>query len=461
MRKEKDSMGYVEVPDDAYYGAQTKRAYDNFTVSNTTLPIEIIYAITIIKRSAAIVNHSLGKLDPKVKDAIISASDEILSQKFNQQFIVDVFQTGSGTSTNMNVNEVIANRANEILGSKLGSNSPVHPNDHVNMGQSSNDVIPSAIHIAAKIAISKKLIPALTLISNEFDNKIKEFDSIIKIGRTHLQDATPIRLGQEFSGYGASILNGTSRLFKSISSITDIAQGGTAVGTGINTHPEFGSKIAYEISKYTDIEFKETPNHFEAQANQDAAVEVSSALKSIAVSMSKVANDIRLMGTGPRCGLGELILPPVQPGSSIMPGKVNPVICESMLQVCAQIIANDLAITLGAQGGAFELNVMLPLIANNLVQSINLLSNGIVMFNDKLLKNLKVDKEKCEDYIEKSLSMCTILVPVIGYDKTAQIAYEAYETGKTIRELLLDKNILSDMEVKKLLNPSKMTQPLK
>ena len=461
MRKEKDSMGYVEVPDNAYYGAQTKRAYDNFTVSNTTLPIEIIYAITIIKRSAAIVNHSLGKLDPKVKDAIISASDEILSQKFNQQFIVDVFQTGSGTSTNMNVNEVIANRANEILGSKLGSNSPVHPNDHVNMGQSSNDVIPSAIHIAAKIAISKKLIPALTLISNEFDNKIKEFDSIIKIGRTHLQDATPIRLGQEFSGYGASILNGTSRLFKSISSITDIAQGGTAVGTGINTHPEFGSKIAYEISKYTDIEFKETPNHFEAQANQDAAVEVSSALKSIAVSISKVANDIRLMGTGPRCGLGELILPPVQPGSSIMPGKVNPVICESMLQVCAQIIANDLAITLGAQGGAFELNVMLPLIANNLVQSINLLSNGIVMFNDKLLRNLKVDKEKCEDYIEKSLSMCTILVPVIGYDKTAQIAYEAYETGKTIRELLLDKNILSDMEVKKLLNPSKMTQPLK
>ena len=461
MRKEKDSMGYVEVPDDAYYGAQTKRAYDNFTVSNTTLPIEIIYAITIIKRSAAIVNHSLGKLDLKVKDAIISASDEILSKKFNQQFIVDVFQTGSGTSTNMNVNEVIANRANEILGSKLGSNSPVHPNDHVNMGQSSNDVIPSAIHIAAKISISKKLIPALTLISNEFDNKIKEFDSIIKIGRTHLQDATPIRLGQEFSGYGASILNGTSRVFKSISSITDIAQGGTAVGTGINTHPEFGSKIADEISKYTDIEFKETPNHFEAQANQDAAVEVSSALKSIAVSMSKIANDIRLMGTGPRCGLGELILPPVQPGSSIMPGKVNPVICESMLQVCTQIIANDLAITLGAQGGAFELNVMLPLIANNLIQSINLLSNGIVMFNDKLLKNLKVDKEKCEDYIEKSLSMCTILVPVIGYDKTAQIAYEAYETGKTIRELLLDKNILSSMEVEKLLNPSKMTQPLK
>ena len=461
MRKEKDSMGYVEVPDDAYYGAQTKRAYDNFPISNTTLPIEIIYAITIIKRSAAIVNHSLGKLDSKVKNAILSASDEILDKKFDSNFIVDVYQTGSGTSTNMNVNEVIANRANEILGSKLGSNSPVHPNDHVNMGQSSNDVIPSAIHIAAKIAISKKLIPALTLISNELADKTKEFDSIIKIGRTHLQDATPIRLGQEFSGYSTSILNSTSRVFKSISSITDIAQGGTAVGTGINTHPEFGSKIADEISKYTKIEFKETPNHFEAQANQDAAVEVSSALKAVAVSISKIANDIRLMGTGPRCGLGELILPPVQPGSSIMPGKVNPVICESMLQVCAKVIANDLAITLGAQGGAFELNVMLPLIADNLMESINLLSNAIEMFNDKLLKDLKVDKKKCEDYIEKSLSMCTILVPVIGYDKTAQIAYEAYETGKTIRELLLNKNILSDMEVEKLLDPSKMTQPSK
>ena len=461
MRKEKDSMGYVEVPDDAYYGAQTKRAYDNFPVSNTTLPSEIIYAIAIIKRSAAIVNQNLGKLDIEIKDAIVSASDEILSKKLDDNFIIDVYQTGSGTSTNMNVNEVIANRANEILGSELGSNNPVHPNDHVNMGQSSNDVIPSAIHIAAKIAISQKLIPALTSICSEFDKKTKEFDSIIKIGRTHLQDATPIRLGQEFSGYGSSILNGAARIYKSITSISDIAQGGTAVGTGINTHPEFGAMMAEEISQYTKIEFKETPNHFEAQANQDAAVEVSGALKTIAVSMSKIANDIRLMGTGPRCGLGELILPPVQPGSSIMPGKVNPVICESMLQVCVQVIANDLAITLGAQGGAFELNVMLPLIGNNLIESINILSNAITMFNDKLLKDLKVDKKKCEDYIEKSLSMCTILVPIIGYDKTAQIAYEAYETGKTIRELLLEKNILSDMEVKKILDPSKMTHPSK
>ena len=461
MRKEKDSMGYVEVPDGVYYGAQTKRAFDNFPISNMTLPIELIYAIAIIKRSSAIVNNSLGKINSEIKDAIVKASDEILEGKFDDNFIVDIYQTGSGTSTNMNVNEVIANRANEILGSELGSNSPVHPNDHVNMGQSSNDVFPSAIHISAKIAITDKLIPSLNLIYSELTSKAKEFDSIIKIGRTHLQDATPIRLGQEFSGYGASILNGTERVSKAITSLSEIAQGGTAVGTGINTDSKFGSMVANEITKYTKIDFRETRNHFEAQANQDASVEVSGALKTVAVSLSKIANDIRLMGTGPRCGLGELILPPVQPGSSIMPGKVNPVICESALQVCSQVIANDLAITLGAQGGAFELNVMLPLISHNLIQSINILSNAITMFNDKLLKDLKADDKRCEDYIEKSLSMCTILVPVIGYDKTAEIAYEAYDTGKTIRELLLGKNILSDIEIEKLLNASDMTKPSK
>ncbi len=461
MRKEKDTMGYIEVPKDAYYGAQTQRAFQNFPVSNIKISLDLIHSIAIIKKSAAIVNHSLGKLDIKIKDAIVNASDEVMAGKLNDNFILDVFQTGSGTSTNMNVNEVIANRANQILGGEIGDKNPVHPNDHVNMGQSSNDVIPSAIHIAAKTAITNKLMPALQNLSTELNRKVEEFNSIIKIGRTHLQDATPITLGQEFSGYETSVLKGISRLKCALPSLSQLAQGGTAVGTGINTHPEFGSKIAKQISLLTELDFQETENHFEAQANQDSAVEVSGALKVIAVSMSKIANDIRLMGTGPRCGLGELILPPVQPGSSIMPGKVNPVICESTIQVCAQVIANDLAITLGAQGGAFELNVMLPLIANNLIQSINILSNGITMFNDKLLKNLKVDKKKCEDYIEKSLSMCTILVPVIGYDKTAEIAYEAYETGKTIRELLLEKNILSDMEVKKILDPSKMTRPSK
>jgi len=462
LRKEKDSMGVIEVPDNVYYGAQTKRASDNFPISNTKISLDLIYAIAIIKRSAAIVNHSLGKLDLKIKNAIIKAADDILNHKLDDNFIIDVYQTGSGTSTNMNVNEVIANRANKILGKKLGSNSPVHPNDHVNMGQSSNDVIPTAIHVSAKLAISIKLMPALQSISIELNKKVKEFDSIIKIGRTHLQDATPITLGQEFSGYRASVVKCIERLsYSSLSSLSEIAQGGTAVGTGINTHPEFGSMIAKEISKYLKIDFKETSNHFEAQANQETSVEVSGALKTIAVSMSKIANDIRLMGTGPRCGIGELILPPVQPGSSIMPGKVNPVICESMIQVSSQVIANDLAVTLGAQGGAFELNVMLPLIAHNLLQSINILSNSINIFNDKLLKGLKVNKNQCESYIEKSLSMCTILVPVIGYDKTAKLAYEAYENNKNIRELLLEKNILSNKEVDKILNPLKMTKPSK
>ena len=462
MRKEKDSMGIVEVPDNVYYGAQTKRAYDNFPISDIKLSSDLIYAIAIIKRSAAIVNHSLGKLELDVRDAIVRASNDVLDHKLDKNFIIDVYQTGSGTSTNMNVNEVIANRANEILGKKLGKNSPVHPNDHVNMGQSSNDVIPSAIHISAKKAIFEKLMPALQGISIELKNKVDEFDDVIKIGRTHLQDATPITLGQEFSGYLTSIIKCIERLsYSALSSLSYLAQGGTAIGTGINTHPQFGSMVADEISKYLKIDFKEASNHFEAQANQETAVEVSGSLKTIAVAMSKMANDIRLMGTGPRCGIGELILPPVQPGSSIMPGKVNPVICESMVQVSAQVIANDLAITLGAQGGSFELNVMLPLIAHNLLQSINILSNSINIFNDKLLKNLKVNKNQCEQYIEKSLSMCTILVPVIGYDKTAELAYEAYESNKTIRELLLEKNILSEKEVDEILNPIKMTKPSK
>ena len=461
MRKEKDTMGYVEVPDDAYYGAQTKRAFDNFQISNNKIPFELIYSIAIIKRSAAIVNFDLGKLDLKIKNAIVSASDEVIKGQFDSHFIIDIFQTGSGTSTNMNVNEVISNRANEILGGKRGDKSPVHPNDHVNMGQSSNDVIPSAINIAAKNNIIEKLLPNLKKLSNSLKDKEVEFDRVIKIGRTHLQDATPIKLGQEFSGYKTSIIKSILRIEKSIESLTEIAQGGTAVGTGINTHPDFGQMIAKEIALYTKIKFKESSNHFESQANQDSSLEVSGALKVAAVALSKIANDIRLMGTGPRCGLGELILPPVQPGSSIMPGKVNPVICESVIQVCSQVIANDLAITLGAQGGAFELNVMLPLIAYNLIESINILSNSILSFDDKLIKGLKADKKQCEAYIEKSLSMCTILVPVIGYDKTAELAYEAYESEKTIRELLLEKDILSNNEIEKLLDPIKMTAPYK
>ena len=461
MRKEKDTMGYVEVPNDAYYGAQTQRAFENFPVSGIKIPLDLIRSIAIIKKAAAIANHSLGKLDLKIKDAIVNASDEVIDGKLDENFIIDVFQTGSGTSTNMNVNEVIANRASEILGGVIGEKKPVHPNDHVNMGQSSNDVIPTAIHLSAKIAIVNKLMPSLQNLSDQLANKVDEFNGIIKIGRTHLQDATPITLGQEFSGYQKSIEKGMRRLENTYASLSQLAQGGTAVGTGINTHPNFGKEVANQISILTDVDFVEAENHFEAQANQDCSVEVSSALKVLAVSLTKIANDIRLMGTGPRCGLGELILPPVQPGSSIMPGKVNPVICESTLQVCAQVVSNDLAITLGAQSGAFELNVMLPLIGYNLIQSIDILSNSINVFNDKLLKDLKVDKQKCKSYIEKSLSMCTILVPVIGYDKTAEIAYEAYENNKTIKELLIEKNILSKNEINKILDPMKMTFPSK
>ncbi len=461
MRKEKDTMGYVEVPNDAYYGAQTQRAFENFPVSGIKIPLDLIRSIAIIKKAAAIANHSLGKLDLKIKDAIVNASDEVIDGKLDENFIIDVFQTGSGTSTNMNVNEVIANRASEILGGVIGEKKPVHPNDHVNMGQSSNDVIPTAIHLSAKITIVNKLMPSLQNLSDQLANKVDEFKGIIKIGRTHLQDATPITLGQEFSGYQKSIEKGMRRLENTYPSLSQLAQGGTAVGTGINTHPDFGKEVAKQISILTDVDFVESENHFEAQANQDCSVEVSSALKVLAVSLTKIANDIRLMGTGPRCGLGELILPPVQPGSSIMPGKVNPVICESTLQVCAQVVSNDLAITLGAQSGAFELNVMLPLIGYNLIQSINILSNSINVFNDKLLKDLKVDKQKCESYIEKSLSMCTILVPIIGYDKTAEIAYEAYENNKTIKELLIEKNILSKNEINKILDPMKMTFPSK
>ena len=461
MRKEKDTMGYVEVPNDAYYGAQTQRAFENFPVSGIKIPLDLIRSIAIIKKAAAIANHALGKLDLKIKDAIVNASDEVIDGKLDENFIIDVFQTGSGTSTNMNVNEVIANRASEILGGVIGEKKPVHPNDHVNMGQSSNDVIPTAIHLSAKITIVNKLMPSLQNLSDQLANKVNEFKGIIKIGRTHLQDATPITLGQEFSGYQKSIEKGMRRLENTYPSLSQLAQGGTAVGTGINTHPNFGKEVAKQISILTDVDFVESENHFEAQANQDCSVEVSSALKVLAVSLTKIANDIRLMGTGPRCGLGELILPPVQPGSSIMPGKVNPVICESTLQVCAQVVSNDLAITLGAQSGAFELNVMLPLIGYNLIQSINILSNSINVFNDKLLKDLKVDKQKCESYIEKSLSMCTILVPVIGYDKTAEIAYEAYENDKTIKELLLEKGILSEHEINKILDPMKLTFPSK
>ena len=459
MRVEKDTMGEMELPDDSYYGAQTQRAVENFQISSTKIPRSMIAAIAMIKRSAAIVNHKLDYLDSKVKDAIVKSADEVIQGKFDNQFVVDIYQTGSGTSSNMNANEVIANRACEILNGKKGDKSLVHPNDHVNFGQSSNDVIPTSIHIAASIEITKRLVPELHELKKSLDQKSKEFDNVIKIGRTHLQDATPITLGQEFSGYSKMVDNSINRIKSNLPFLYQLAQGGTAVGTGINTHKDFGKLIAQEISNITNLDFVEADNHFEAQATQDSIVHLSGSLKTLSVSLYKIANDIRWLGSGPRSGLGELILPAVQPGSSIMPGKVNPVICESLIQVTSQVIGYDSAITLGGLGGVFELNLMLPLIGSNILESINILSNGIKMFRLKLIDDLKANEKKCMGYIEDSLAMCTTLAPIIGYDKAANIAKKAYNTDKTVREICVEENVLSKEELQNILDPYSMISP--
>ena len=461
MRKEQDSMGDMLVPDDAYYGAQTQRAVENFPISGIPISKSMIQALGKIKRSAAIVNNKLGLLDGERKNAIVQAANEMIEGKFYSQFPIDVYQTGSGTSSNMNCNEILSNRANEIMGGVIGAKDPVHPNDHINLGQSSNDVIPTAIHIAANTMLEKELIPALQKLSDALDKKAKDFSDIVKIGRTHLQDATPITLGQEFSGYNQMVKNGIARIQNAQRFLSELAIGGTAVGTGINTKAQFGALVAKEISRFTGISFIEASNHFEAQGAQDAAVEISGVLKTVAVSLSKIANDIRWLGSGPRAGLGELILPAVQPGSSIMPGKTNPVICEAIIQGCAQVIGNDMAITIGGQGGVFELNLMLPLIAHNLTNSITILSNSTNIFTEKLITGLKANKEKCAGYIEGSLAMCTSLAPVIGYDKAAQIAYKAFNSGKTVREIAMKDNVLDKDKLDEILDPKSMTMPSK
>lgn len=458
-RRERDSMGEMSVPDTAYYGAQTQRAVENFTVSGLTIPLGLIQALGLIKKSGAQVNLALGLLDQERSAAIVAAAQEIIDGKLNSQFPIDVFQTGSGTSSNMNANEVVANRASEIMGGKIGTREPVHPNDHVNMGQSSNDVIPTAIHVAAALALNEQLLPALKSLTRALEKKAADFDDIMKIGRTHLQDATPLRLGQEFSGYAAMSASGVRRLEQASHALLQLAQGGTAVGTGINTHPEFGARMAAALAEETGLAFREAENHFEAQGSADAAVEVSGALKSVAVSLSKIANDIRWLGSGPRAGLRELKLPAVQPGSSIMPGKVNPVICEALIQACAQVIGNDAAVTQGGLGGVFELNLMLPLIARNLLESIGLLAGAADMFEHKLIAGLEADEQVCADYIEGSLAMSTSLAPVIGYDAAAAISKEAFASGRTVREVAREKQVLPDDELDRLLDPRSMTQP--
>ncbi|RMD58965.1 MAG: class II fumarate hydratase [Nitrospirae bacterium] len=457
FRIERDTMGEVQVPQDAYWGAQTQRAFNNFQISGIRFPKSFIRALGIVKRASAEANMELHLLDRSIGEAIIKASKEVIDGKFDDQFIVDVFQTGSGTSTNMNANEVIANRANELLGGRRGEKHPVHPNDHVNMCQSSNDVIPTCMHIAAIEGIEKRLLPSLSNLRDLLYEKSLLFDDIIKIGRTHLQDATPIRLGQEFSGYHFMVTHGIRRVEKVREHLFELPIGGTAVGTGINAHPKFAPHVIKHIRALTALPFREAENHFEAQGARDAIVETSGALKCLAVSLMKIANDIRWLSSGPRCGIGEITIPELQPGSSIMPGKVNPVIPEVVCQVSAQVIGNDAAISIGGLSGNFELNTMMPLITHNILQSIDILSNATEAFADKCISGIKANKERCEEMVEKSLSMCTALTPHIGYDAAAEIAKEAYRTGKTIREVAIEKKILPPDLLEKILDPRSMT----
>jgi fumarate hydratase class II len=459
FRVEKDSMGPVNVPKDAYYGAQTQRAIENFPISGWRFQREMIYALGLIKYGAAKTNSELGLLKGRLAGAIQKASDEVMEGKWDAEFAVDVFQTGSGTSTHMNANELIANRANEILGGRKGIYQPIHPNNHVNLGQSSNDVFPSCIHIASMILLGERLLPALEGLQKALKKKGKEFHPVLKIGRTHLQDATPIRLGQEFGGYAQQVASGIRRIRNAIESLAELPLGGTAVGTGINTHPLFSKKVISIIRKKTGYPFREAVDHFEAQGAKDASVETSGALKTTAVSLMKIANDIRWLGAGPRCGIGEIRLPETQPGSSIMPGKVNPVIPESLIQVCAQVIGNDAAITLGGLSGNFELNVMMPLIAHNLLQSIRLLASAVDNFSKRCIEGLEADRERCEEMIEKSLALATALTPKIGYDEAARIAKKAYAQKKTIRQVVDEDGILSKEELNRWLDPRSMIAP--
>jgi fumarate hydratase class II len=458
-RFEKDSMGPIQVPKEAYYGAQTQRAIENFPISGWRFGRELIYALGLIKQASAETNAELGLIEKRIASAIMEASSEVMQGKWDGHFILDVFQTGSGTSTNMNANEVIANRANEIFGGRRGTYHPVHPNDHVNRGQSSNDVFPSAIHLAAVDLLQTKLLPALRGLHKLLKAKARAFHSILKIGRTHLQDATPVRLGQEFEGYAMQMEMSLGRIRKGMESLSELALGGTAVGTGINTHPLFARKVIASINKETGSRFREARNHFEAQGARDAAVEMSGILKTVAVSLIKIANDIRWLGSGPRCGIGELLIPETQPGSSIMPGKVNPVISESLIQVCCQVIGNDSAVTLGGLSGNFELNVMMPLIAYNLLQSIRLLANAVDNFSHRCVKGLEADRKRCEEMIEKSLALATALTPKFGYDETARIARKAYDERKTIRQAVEEEGLLSREDLNRLLDPLTMLAP--
>ncbi|MDK1019405.1 MAG: class II fumarate hydratase [Actinomycetota bacterium] len=457
MRIERDSMGEVQVPTDAYYGASTQRAVDNFPISDLRFGRTFIWALGLLKASAAVTNKAMGSIDPEKADAIIQAAEEVMAGDHDAHFVVDIFQTGSGTSTNMNANEVIANRATEILGGELGSKL-VHPNDDINAGQSSNDVIPTAIHVAAVAGIEQNLLPALDSLAASLEEKAVEFDDILKSGRTHLMDATPVRLGQEFGGYATQVRYGAQRVRRVLPELLELALGGTAVGTGINAPEGFAAGTIAEMSKRSGYSFVEAPDHFEAQAAKDATVSASGALKTVAVSLFKIANDLRWLSSGPRTGIAEITLPSLQPGSSIMPGKVNPVISEMMMQVASQVIGNDTAITWGGANGNFELNVMMPLIAHNLLESIDLLASSSTVMREKMIEGIEADAQRARWLLEQNVIIITALVPVIGYDKSAEIAKRAFTEGRGVREVALEMAVLPEDELDAALNLRLMTE---
>ena len=461
FRKEKDSMGEVEVPEDKYFGAQTQRSLNNFKIGGEKFQRDFIRAYGIVKKAAASVNNSKGLLDSKLADAIKKASQEVIEGKLDEHFPLVVWQTGSGTQSNMNFNEVIANRSIELLGGELGSKEPVHPNDHVNMGQSTNDTFPTAINIAAVEAVSNKLMPELKELCNSLQKKSDEFDKIIKLGRTHLQDATPLSLGQEFSGYSSALSHGIKRVEKGLESCYELAMGGTAVGTGINSFDGFGQLVANEISKLTNLPFITAENKFEALGGQDCIVELSGSLKTVAVSLFKIANDIRWLSSGPRSGIGEILIPENEPGSSIMPGKVNPTQCEAMTMVCTQVMGNDNTISIAGASGNFELNVFRPVIAYNIIQSIILLTDACNSFRLNCVNGIEANKERIHSNLYNSLMLVTALNSHIGYDKAAEVAKKAYKEKISLREAIVDLGYLSGEDFDQLVQPEKMIKPNK
>ncbi|WP_153555718.1 class II fumarate hydratase [Roseimaritima sediminicola] len=468
-RTEHDSMGDVQVPADAYYGAQTQRAVENFPISGWRLPSSMISAMGLVKLACATANRDLGKLtgsgknplDDQAVEALLEAAREVSEGKLDDQFPVDVFQTGSGTSSNMNINEVISNRAIEIVGGdRMATQKPIHPNDHVNMGQSTNDTFPTAIHVAVAVQIQRRLIPALDKLRAALEEKAEQWDRVIKIGRTHLMDATPLRLGQEFGGFARQLELSLQRARRAAEAVLELPVGGTAVGSGINTHPEFGRRVAEVLAEETGVEFVEAVNHFEANAQRDALVESHGQLKCIAQTLFNVANNVRWLGSGPRCGFYEVQLPSRQPGSSIMPGKVNPVMCESLMQLTARVIGNDGCMSMsGAAGGNFQLNIMMPVMAHTALESIQLLASGADAFVEFCVAEMQANVDVCEAAVEQSLSMCTSLNPLIGYEQAAKLAKEAFATGKTIRELCIEKGVLDEQALNEALDPWSMTEP--